>query len=256
MAYVTIDSAGLELLLSNFPQTLPPISGEDLEERSDSTAIAEVAACWTTITYCTKVIPQWLRSLQVSVLEISTMIHALSTIVLYAIWWNELKTLTQPLRLVNTTLQVDQMIACMCVCSWNRLYEQDGFRPRFSYVQPSLEPRTTRLQPGEDDMKPGQYTWAFDLTDGMKNQRRSTMFNLSTWAHRARVSRASNAGDQRIQARPRRHHYPHRTQICHPPNERGVLVLEWHAPPSPHLRCDHLHVCRSARHGFGTPFSP
>lgn len=81
--------SGLRFVLENAPDLLPDLSEADIRNKSRSDALAKTLLMLQLLYFCTSCAARLAQSLPLSLLEVSTLAHALCTVITCVIWWKK-----------------------------------------------------------------------------------------------------------------------------------------------------------------------
>lgn len=88
---------GVSLIMKHFPHLIPDISARSLQDRSKAGGMAKALLVVQVLYFCVSCALRKVEGLPLSLLEISTLAHALCAILTYAVWW------TKPLNILEPT---------------------------------------------------------------------------------------------------------------------------------------------------------
>lgn len=115
---------GVAYLLKHQPDFIPDISKESINDRSKADRVAKFLLLIQTLWFCTSCIGRLAQHLPLSLLEVSTVAHALCTLVTYMLWWDK------PLNIGEPTLMKGEHARDVCAAllarSSNRSYGLAG----------------------------------------------------------------------------------------------------------------------------------
>ncbi|KAI0807874.1 hypothetical protein C8Q74DRAFT_97069 [Fomes fomentarius] len=91
-----LTSEGVRLLMQNAPELIPDIHLDELLDRNKADGVAKVISVWQLLWFLLTCINRVGYDLPLTLLEISTIAHALCTLFTYIYWWDKPKDVTLP----------------------------------------------------------------------------------------------------------------------------------------------------------------
>ncbi|KAI9768031.1 MAG: hypothetical protein M1840_005343 [Geoglossum simile] len=115
---VTLTPNGILFLAMHKPDLLSPgISEEDIRDKSKADYFAKLLVCTQALWFCLQVITRLSMHLPVSLLEITTFAHAITTFFVYFMWWNKPSDISEPTLISVTDEESAKICAAMCMRS-------------------------------------------------------------------------------------------------------------------------------------------
>ena len=96
---LTVD--GLKFLATHAPEMipdLPPLS--EIEDKSKASNVSKAFACMQVVWFCMQCVERYLRKSPIILLEVVTMAHCLSALVIHCLWWKK------PFEVVEPTIRI------------------------------------------------------------------------------------------------------------------------------------------------------
>ncbi|KAJ7057624.1 hypothetical protein C8F01DRAFT_1027881, partial [Mycena amicta] len=93
---LTLTPDGLLFLMKHAPELVPRISEEDIEDKSKADGLAKLLVALQALWFCLQCISRAAQHLPISLLEITTVGHALYTLFTYVLWAYKPMNITVP----------------------------------------------------------------------------------------------------------------------------------------------------------------
>jgi hypothetical protein len=106
--YVTLTTGGVNFLLEHAPELIPHISEESIMDHSKADRIAKMLQLLQVSWFCISCVSRRAKGLPLSLLEVYTLAHATSMLVVYIIW------LKKPLDIKEPTFIRGEFAREMC----------------------------------------------------------------------------------------------------------------------------------------------
>ncbi|KAI0707856.1 hypothetical protein C8Q76DRAFT_800172 [Earliella scabrosa] len=100
---------GFRLLMEVEPDLIPDIPVDELLDRGKADGLAKMLLAWQILWFCLSCVSRTVQHLPLSLLEITTIAHALCALLTYAAWWNKPKDVGQPIA-IGTRSDEDQEV--------------------------------------------------------------------------------------------------------------------------------------------------
>ena len=113
----------IQWLAEFYPSLIPDISEDSLEDRNKADSLAKALLVLQVSYFCMSCILRRIKSLPLSLLEITTFAHALCTLMTYAIWWKKPMNIAKPTVITGMT----EIVAFLLAAS-------ESFRPGYGGV--------------------------------------------------------------------------------------------------------------------------
>lgn len=118
---VVVAPAGIRFLLDHEPDLIPDIPIEFIKDRSKTDSLSKAILFVQVFWFCINCVSRGLQGLPLSLLEVSTMAHAICTLFTYVIWWSKPSISAEPTIIgVNDRVDVERarsICALMMMCS-------------------------------------------------------------------------------------------------------------------------------------------
>lgn len=146
------------LTLAQFDAALvPEVTQAMLEDKSKANAVVKVIICFQATWFMIEVTARLGQRLPISLLELNTFVHALSALLIYALWWDKPFDIEEPLVLQSSSIPPSRF----------RLYVEDGMIESSLGNAPSLP-----LRGWQAWHKPATFPWNTALPlDRIRNSR-------------------------------------------------------------------------------------
>jgi hypothetical protein len=166
---LTLTGAGIRFLTKVEPQFIPDLSEEDIQDRSLSSPFAKTALCIQVVWYCITVIIRWKESLLVTLLELTTIIHATFAFATNTLWWYKPRGMQTPFVIQNRL--AEPLAAFMAVSSYHELGQRCEKKPQLSLMLDDQESQSAHLQnsDGTVSLLPGQCLHGFKFSGWVRN---------------------------------------------------------------------------------------
>ncbi|KAF7794966.1 hypothetical protein EIP86_006109 [Pleurotus ostreatoroseus] len=92
---------GLIWLMEHEPDLIPPLTEETIMDSSKANAFSKFVSLSQVLWFCANCITRILQSLPLSLLEITTLAHALCTVATYLCWWHKPLNINEPTLIVG-----------------------------------------------------------------------------------------------------------------------------------------------------------
>ncbi|KLO05558.1 hypothetical protein SCHPADRAFT_814071, partial [Schizopora paradoxa] len=95
---MAITPAGVEFLIKHDPELIPFLLKTSITDRSRSNGLSKALLFIQVAWFCLPVscLSRWMDGLSLSLLEITTIAHAMCTMLSYTIWWNKPRNIEEP----------------------------------------------------------------------------------------------------------------------------------------------------------------
>ena len=110
-----ITPEGVRFLLKYAPHLIPDIPVEEIRDRSKADGLAKALLVWQVLWFCVNSGIRLAQKLPLSLLEVATIAHGLSTLITYGFWWEK------PLNVKGTMLIGGQTKVAAALGSWMSL---------------------------------------------------------------------------------------------------------------------------------------
>ncbi|KIP03894.1 hypothetical protein PHLGIDRAFT_59051, partial [Phlebiopsis gigantea 11061_1 CR5-6] len=87
---------GISHIIKLYPHLIPDISEISLQDRSKADSISKALLVMQVLYFCMSCILRRVESLNLTLLEITTLAHALCALLTYAVWWKKPLNVWEP----------------------------------------------------------------------------------------------------------------------------------------------------------------
>ncbi|KAG7006666.1 hypothetical protein G7Y79_00013g034380 [Physcia stellaris] len=94
---MTLTVNGIEFIARRYPQLLPGVQEEDIEDRSKADALAKLVVCVQAAWFMTQCIGRIASGLPITLLELNVFGHSVCALVIYLFWWSKPLDVRQPM---------------------------------------------------------------------------------------------------------------------------------------------------------------
>lgn len=115
-----LTSAGIRFLLEHDPDLIPDLSLSDIKDRSKEGGMEKAILAWQVMWFILDCLNRLAQGLPISLLEVSTIAHALCALLTCAMWWKKPKDISEPT--VITDPHARPLGAWMSMASKRRRY--------------------------------------------------------------------------------------------------------------------------------------
>lgn len=112
-----ISPEGIIFLLKHAPHLIPDIPVEEIEDRSKADGLAKALLVWQVLWFCLNSGSRLVQGLPLSLLEVSTIAHGVSTLITYAFWWAKPLNIKEPILVGGRTKEAAAFGAWMSIAS-------------------------------------------------------------------------------------------------------------------------------------------
>ncbi|KAI0707896.1 hypothetical protein C8Q76DRAFT_800199 [Earliella scabrosa] len=98
---------GVQALIRREPEFIPDIPVDELLDRGKADGLAKLLLTWQMLWFCLSCLNRGVQHLPLSLLEVTTIAHALCALLTYAAWWKKPKDVGQPI-VIGKHPDVDQ----------------------------------------------------------------------------------------------------------------------------------------------------
>ncbi|KAI0707885.1 hypothetical protein C8Q76DRAFT_816437 [Earliella scabrosa] len=122
----------VRFLMDKYPEFIPDIHVDELLDRGKADGLAKMLLTWQVLWFCLSCLNRDVQHLPLSLLEVTTIAHALCALLTYAAWWKKPKDIGQPI-VIGTQSSVDRQLlrgvgAWLSTLSYaDRSFLVDGF---------------------------------------------------------------------------------------------------------------------------------
>ena len=88
---------GVRMLISVAPELIPDIPVDELLDRGKADGLAKMILAWQVLWFCLSCLNRAVQHLPLSLLEVTTIAHALCALLTYAAWWKKPKDVGRPI---------------------------------------------------------------------------------------------------------------------------------------------------------------
>ncbi|KAI0707859.1 hypothetical protein C8Q76DRAFT_800174 [Earliella scabrosa] len=88
---------GVRALMRGEPDLIPDIPVDELLDRGKADGLAKMLLAWQVLWFCLSCLNRAVQHLPLSLLEVTTIAHALCALLTYAVWWKKPKDVGQPI---------------------------------------------------------------------------------------------------------------------------------------------------------------
>lgn len=172
----TLTPDGLAWLMEHVPGLVPDVPEESIRDRSKADSVAKALLVWQVCYFVVSCAARRAQSLPLSLFEVSTLAHALCTVLTYAVWWRKPLNIGEPTVIQGEAAR--EIAALMLMVSRRTAYYLGGLMTipgvaecEYLVVERNVPPDDTSplvakgRQPVEfDPKKPvstGQHTFTF-----------------------------------------------------------------------------------------------
>lgn len=117
---------GVQFLLQHAPDVIPDLALEDIRDRSKADGLAKALLVCQVLWFLLTCINRSVQGLPLSLLEVSTIVHALCSLLTYGAWWYKPKDISQP-TIVASDETTRPIGAWMSMASCPYFYTMGGF---------------------------------------------------------------------------------------------------------------------------------
>ncbi|KZT25944.1 hypothetical protein NEOLEDRAFT_1147670 [Neolentinus lepideus HHB14362 ss-1] len=121
---VSITSHGIRFLLQYHPDLIPDISEDSISDRSKADSLAKTILLGQVVRFCLNCISRGIQGLPLSLLEVSTVAHAICTLFTYLVWWEKSLNVSEPTLIGG--IEARKACALMAMCSTPETYLLSG----------------------------------------------------------------------------------------------------------------------------------
>ncbi|PSR77220.1 hypothetical protein PHLCEN_2v8000, partial [Hermanssonia centrifuga] len=115
---------GVTWLMENDPSLIPDLSADMIMDKSKADALAKALLLIQALWFCMNCLSRLAQRLPLSLLEVTTVAHALCTFITYLLWWNKPLNIHQPTLISETKAR--ETCAVMWMASPIKLYHFSG----------------------------------------------------------------------------------------------------------------------------------
>ncbi|RPD60889.1 hypothetical protein L227DRAFT_501145 [Lentinus tigrinus ALCF2SS1-6] len=165
---------GIRFLMQHAPSLIPDLAPDDIRDRSKADGLAKALLVWQVLWFLFNCINRLVQGLPLCLLEISTIAHALCTLLTYGLWWYKPKDIGHPTAIVSVDARpiaawmsmaslADQyfiggILQIDYPCEMNHVqivetHDDDGPR-QVSFLRPEPEPGVQHAPSGNSQKKP------------------------------------------------------------------------------------------------------
>ena len=91
-----LNPKGISYVMEHYPHLIPDISATSLKDRSKADGIAKALLVCQVLYFCASCVLRAVEVLPLSLLEITTLAHALCALLTYAVWWEKPLSIMEP----------------------------------------------------------------------------------------------------------------------------------------------------------------
>jgi len=117
---MTLTAEGVQFLLEYDPDLIPDLSKSSITDRLKAGNLNKALLVVQVMWFCTSCISRLANSLPLSLLEVSTVAHAICTLITYALWWNKPHGIDKPTSIRGERAR--EALALMRMASAEHLY--------------------------------------------------------------------------------------------------------------------------------------
>ena len=120
---LTLTVDGLKFLATHAPEMipdLPPLS--EIEDKSKASNVSKAFACMQVVWFCMQCVERYLRKSPIILLEVVTMAHCISTLVIHCLWWRK------PFEVVEPTTRIVSGEKMSAILSYMWMSSAVGYR--------------------------------------------------------------------------------------------------------------------------------
>ena len=137
----TLTDDGVLFLLEHAPELIPDLSEASILNRSRSDGLGKALLIIQLLYFCISCAARWDQSLPLSLLEVSTLAHAMCAVTTYLVWWKKPFDVAEPTVIPGS--QADEVAAYLLLISRARRAVLVGAIPlgcdsEYSYLKTSL----------------------------------------------------------------------------------------------------------------------
>ena len=125
----TLTDDGVLFLLEHAPELIPDLSEASILNRSRSDDLGKALLIIQLLYFCISCAARWDQSLPLSLLEVSTLAHAMCAVTTYLVWWNKPFDVAEPTVIPGP--QADEVAAYLLLISRPRRAVLAGIVPTF-----------------------------------------------------------------------------------------------------------------------------
>ncbi|KAJ3774221.1 hypothetical protein FB446DRAFT_489980 [Lentinula raphanica] len=123
--HVVITPEGIQFLLKHKPELLPDLSIEEISDRNKGDSISKSVLVVQVSFFLIDCIARTAQGLPITLLEVTTVAHALCSLLAYLFWWSKPLNVDRPVFIRGKEAQ--EMCALMCMTSTYRHYFLAGY---------------------------------------------------------------------------------------------------------------------------------
>lgn len=97
---------GISWCFSHNPDFIPDLSEQSIRDKSKADGIAKTLLLMQAVWFCATCISRLVQKLPLSLLEVSTLAHALCTLVTYLLWWKKPFNIAEPTFLLDNPFKI------------------------------------------------------------------------------------------------------------------------------------------------------
>lgn len=161
--------AGVRFIMKHAPLLVPDLPVEDIRDRSKADWLGKALLVCQLIWFLLTCINRGVEGLPLSLLEISTIAHALCSLLTYAVWWRKPKDVSHSTVIVSAGVSPDlteaqRIGAWMSMASSANQYFLGGilklnYRSEMDHFKPHTSTRSSEVdRAGPEDIEPSQTT--------------------------------------------------------------------------------------------------
>ena len=110
-----LTAEGIRFLFEHEPDLLPPISTEEIEDKSKADGLKKFLVCVQAGWFCASCISRLASALPISLLELNAMGHAACALLIYVMWWRKPLDVSEPTLIGGDKAM--PLLAFMWMCS-------------------------------------------------------------------------------------------------------------------------------------------
>ena len=92
----TLTSSGVRFLMEHAPELVPDLSDASILNRSQSDSLGKALLIIQLLYFCISCAARWAQSLPLTLLEVSTLAHAICAVATYLVWWKKPFDVAEP----------------------------------------------------------------------------------------------------------------------------------------------------------------
>jgi hypothetical protein len=120
---LTLTVDGLKFLATHAPEMIPDLPAlSEIKDKSKASNVSKAFACMQVVWFCMQCVERYLRKSPIILLEVVTMAHCLSALVIHCLWWKK------PFEVVEPTTRIVSGEKMSAILSYMWMSSAVGYR--------------------------------------------------------------------------------------------------------------------------------